>query len=176
MDCRHGQRNGRPHVDFTWDGNDECDPASGRGFVKLQKDGSLTGHIYLHHGDAPGFKAIPFEDDEQPAAKASPRTKRGLRVDRVRSEHPRKTRLMAGFEEIVARLGPSEKLSFLERAKARWGARQQGDGGKRQHKATTEDLDLSRPAELVVLAVKERAARCRLLGSDRAITLRASDL
>ena len=79
MDCRQGQRSGRPHVDFTWNGNDECDPASGRGWVKLQKDGSLTGHIYLRQGDDSGFKAIPFEDDEQPAAKASPRTKRGLR-------------------------------------------------------------------------------------------------
>ena len=79
MDCRQGQRNGRPYVDFTWGGNDECDPASGRGWVKLQKDGSLTGHIYLHQGDDSGFKAIPFEDDEQSAAKASPRTKRGLR-------------------------------------------------------------------------------------------------
>ncbi len=79
MDCRHGQRNGRPYVDFTWDGNDECDPASGRGWVKLQKDGSLTGHIYFHQGDDSGFKAIPFKNDAQPAAKASPRTKRGLR-------------------------------------------------------------------------------------------------
>jgi hypothetical protein len=75
MDCRHGRRNGRPYVDFTWDGNDECDPATGRGWVNLQKDGSLTGHIYLHQADHSGFKAIPFEDDEQPTAKASPRTK-----------------------------------------------------------------------------------------------------
>jgi hypothetical protein len=30
---------------------------------------------------------------------------------------------MAGFDEIVAGLGPSTKRSFLERAKARWGAR-----------------------------------------------------
>ena len=36
---------------------------------------------------------------------------------------------------------------------------------RRQHKASDDDLDLSRPVELVVLAVKERAARCRLLGS-----------
>jgi hypothetical protein len=31
MDCRHGQRNGRPSVDITWDGHDEGDPVSGRG-------------------------------------------------------------------------------------------------------------------------------------------------
>ena len=45
---------------------------------------------------------------------------------------------------------------------------------KRQHKASADDLDLSGLVELVALSVKERAARCRLLGSDRVITLRAS--
>jgi hypothetical protein len=47
---------------------------------------------------------------------------------------------------------------------------------KRQHKATDDDIDLRKPVELVALAVKERAARCRLPGSDRVITLRASRL
>jgi tetratricopeptide (TPR) repeat protein len=47
---------------------------------------------------------------------------------------------------------------------------------KRQHKATTDDLDLSQPVELIVLSVKERAVRCRLPGSERAITLRPSRL
>jgi hypothetical protein len=79
MDCRHGQRNGRPSVAFTWDGNDEGDPASGRGWVILRQDGSLTGHIYFHHGDDSGFKAMPFEDGEQPSARSRPRTKRPLR-------------------------------------------------------------------------------------------------
>ena len=44
---------------------------------------------------------------------------------------------------------------------------------KRQHKATSADLDLSGSIELVALSVKEKAARCRLLGSARVITLRA---
>lgn len=44
------------------------------------------------------------------------------------------------------------------------------------HKAAADDLDLSGPAELVVLAVKERAASCQLLGTSRNITLRASGL
>ena len=47
---------------------------------------------------------------------------------------------------------------------------------KRQHKVTDDDLDLGKPVELVVLSVKERSARCRLLGSKRVITLRASGL
>ena len=46
----------------------------------------------------------------------------------------------------------------------------------RQHKAANDDIDLSKPVELVALAVKERAARCRLLGSNRIISLRASRL
>jgi hypothetical protein len=46
----------------------------------------------------------------------------------------------------------------------------------RQHKVAPTDLDLSRPIELVVLSVKDRAARCRLPGSDRIISLRASRL
>ena len=37
-------------------------------------------------------------------------------------------------------------------------------------------LDLRGPVELVVLSVKQRAARCRLLGSDQSVTLRASRL
>lgn len=46
----------------------------------------------------------------------------------------------------------------------------------RQHKASTTDIDPSRPVELVVLSLKETAARCRLLDRDRQITLRASGL
>lgn len=46
----------------------------------------------------------------------------------------------------------------------------------RQHKATPSDIDLTGPIELVALSVKENAARCRLLGSERVLTLRASRL
>ena len=38
------------------------------------------------------------------------------------------------------------------------------------------DRDLALVDELVILSLTERAARCRLLGSDRAITLRATRL
>ncbi|MBU0994158.1 MAG: tetratricopeptide repeat protein [Proteobacteria bacterium] len=47
---------------------------------------------------------------------------------------------------------------------------------QQQHKATLDDIDLSRPVELVALSVKERVVRCRLLGSDRMITLRANHI
>jgi len=46
----------------------------------------------------------------------------------------------------------------------------------RAHKATSEDLDPAVPAELIVLAPKQQAARCRVLGSQREITLRSRDV
>ena len=47
---------------------------------------------------------------------------------------------------------------------------------RHKHKATATDVDLSHPIELVVLSLKEQSARCRLLKSDRVITLRSSGL
>jgi hypothetical protein len=44
--------------DFTWEGHDEGDPVSGRGWVDLNEDGSLRGHIFFHMGDDSGFRAI----------------------------------------------------------------------------------------------------------------------
>ncbi len=35
------ERDGRPGVEFSWEGNDECDLASGRGWAVLEEDGSL---------------------------------------------------------------------------------------------------------------------------------------
>jgi hypothetical protein len=49
-------------------------------------------------------------------------------------------------------------------------------GAARQHKATARDIELTGPIELVLLSVKETAARCRLLGTRRVLTLRATRL
>ena len=46
----------------------------------------------------------------------------------------------------------------------------------RQHKVEAADLDMSGPVELVALSVKGNAVRCRLLGANRVITLRATHL
>lgn len=60
LDCQYEDTVGRPAVQFTWDGNDECDPASGRGWAALEEDGSLVGHIYFHLGDDSGYRAVRF--------------------------------------------------------------------------------------------------------------------
>ena len=58
MDCREVVRDGRLGVEFSWEGNDECDPASGRGWAVLEEDGSLCGRIFFHFGDDSGFTAV----------------------------------------------------------------------------------------------------------------------
>jgi hypothetical protein len=55
-------------------------------------------------------------------------------------------------------------------------AKSPGSGPHRPHKVFATDLDLDQAIELVVLSVKPRAARCRLLGTDRIISLRTSSL
>lgn len=57
MDCREATIDDCPGLEFTWDGNDECDRASGRGWAAVQADGSLEGHIYFHMGDDSAFRA-----------------------------------------------------------------------------------------------------------------------
>ena len=56
-DCRFETRDGRPSVEFSWDGFDENDPISGRGWARLQEDGTLAGRIFIHNGDESGFSA-----------------------------------------------------------------------------------------------------------------------
>ena len=38
--------------DFTWEGNDESDEASGSGWLKLNGKTKLTGRIKIHGGDS----------------------------------------------------------------------------------------------------------------------------
>ncbi|HVM15417.1 MAG TPA: hypothetical protein VM287_13965 [Egibacteraceae bacterium] len=44
-------------VEFSWDGSDEGDPVSGRGWAALEDGGFLGGRIYFHLGDDSGFRA-----------------------------------------------------------------------------------------------------------------------
>lgn len=47
---------GSGRTDFTWEGSDEGDPASGRGWAVIEDD-QLKGRIYFHRGDASEFAA-----------------------------------------------------------------------------------------------------------------------
>lgn len=56
LDYQLARRDNRDGVEFTFDGSDEGDRVSGRGWAVL--DGQqLRGHIYFHQGDDSGFVA-----------------------------------------------------------------------------------------------------------------------
>lgn len=57
MDHRLVDRDGRPGVEWSWEGNAEMDPCSGRGWAVLGADGALTGEIFIHDGDDSPFTA-----------------------------------------------------------------------------------------------------------------------
>jgi hypothetical protein len=67
MDCRDTPRDGRAGVEFSWECNDDCDPATGRGWAVLERDGSLRGRIYFHLGDDSGFGAERVEAESEHA-------------------------------------------------------------------------------------------------------------
>jgi hypothetical protein len=43
-------------LEFSWEGEDDMDPVSGRGWAIIQ-DGQLQGRLYCHEGDESGFVA-----------------------------------------------------------------------------------------------------------------------
>jgi hypothetical protein len=57
MDCRFGTRDGKPLVEFSWDGQDENHPASGRGWAVVEGE-AMEGRIFLHLGDDSSFRAL----------------------------------------------------------------------------------------------------------------------
>jgi len=38
--------------EFAWEGNDECEPASGSGWLAIRAKNELEGKIKIHHGDS----------------------------------------------------------------------------------------------------------------------------
>jgi len=53
-----GTHQATARIEFTWDGEDEGDHVSGRGWAQVDDDGSLRGHIYFHLGEDSGFRAV----------------------------------------------------------------------------------------------------------------------
>jgi hypothetical protein len=56
MDCRPAIRDGEPAIEWTWDGNDEMEPAHGRGWAVVKGD-ELHGMIFFHQGNDSEFVA-----------------------------------------------------------------------------------------------------------------------
>ena len=56
IDYRDSTKDGKPSVEWSWDGNDEMDAAKGSGWAVL-KDDELHGMIFFHEGDYSAFMA-----------------------------------------------------------------------------------------------------------------------
>jgi hypothetical protein len=59
VDYRIGARDGSPIVEFTWAGDDDGSPISGRGWAQRGPRG-LVGQLFIHDGDDARFVAEPF--------------------------------------------------------------------------------------------------------------------
>ncbi len=55
LDVRYGTRDGAAFAEFSWQGFDENDEASGRGWARMDSEGRLVGHIFIHRGDDSAF-------------------------------------------------------------------------------------------------------------------------
>jgi hypothetical protein len=68
MDCRLTTRDGEPAIEWTWNGNDEMDPAQGRGWAVVKGD-ELHGMIFFHGGDDSEFVAKKAKGPKRKARK-----------------------------------------------------------------------------------------------------------
>ena len=68
MNCKPTTRDGEPAVEWTWDGNDEMDPAQGRGWAVVKGE-ELHGMIFFHGGDDSEFVARRATDKKAPNRK-----------------------------------------------------------------------------------------------------------
>lgn len=66
VDYRPGERDGLPAVEFSFDGNDEGDRISGRGWAVLAEH-TLRGRLFFHDGDESAFSATRREARRQTA-------------------------------------------------------------------------------------------------------------
>jgi hypothetical protein len=56
MDCRVETVDGRERIEFSWEGQAELDPESGRGWAVIEI-GELRGRSFIHLGEDSGFEA-----------------------------------------------------------------------------------------------------------------------
>jgi hypothetical protein len=77
LDCRFSEREGRPFVEFSFDGIDDGSRRGGRGWAHLEGD-ILAGRIFFHRGDESAFSAT------RQGSAASPATAHSGRASRVR--------------------------------------------------------------------------------------------
>jgi uncharacterized protein YndB with AHSA1/START domain len=56
MDCHWESVDDRERIEFSWEGQDELGPASGRGWALIENE-ELHGRVFFHQGDDSTFRA-----------------------------------------------------------------------------------------------------------------------
>jgi len=56
MDCCVETVDGKDRIEFSWEGQEELDPANGRGWAVIENK-ELHGRIFFHQGDDSAFRA-----------------------------------------------------------------------------------------------------------------------
>jgi hypothetical protein len=56
IDYRVVERDGRPAAEFSWEGFNDSDPSSGRGWAVVNGN-EMQGRLFLHNGDDSAFTA-----------------------------------------------------------------------------------------------------------------------
>ena len=80
LDFRVGKRDGQPTVEFSWIGDDDLHPVSGRGWAQLEADDRLRVQLYIHQGDETSMLAT--RATSEPRAKTPRTARRGPRRTR----------------------------------------------------------------------------------------------
>jgi hypothetical protein len=57
IDWQKSERDGEPAVEFSFEGTDEMDPCSGRGWATINGN-TINGMFLFHRGDESGFVAV----------------------------------------------------------------------------------------------------------------------
>jgi hypothetical protein len=77
LHCYYSERDGKAVVEFTWEGDDDGDARSGRGWAALDPDGVLRGRFFIHLGDDSAFDAArpTAEKPSRPTRRARGRSR-----------------------------------------------------------------------------------------------------
>ncbi|MBI4520937.1 MAG: hypothetical protein HY701_08865 [Gemmatimonadetes bacterium] len=89
IDYRVSDRDGMAFVEFSWEGYDESDPASGRGWAQLEAGGALKGRLFIHQGDESAFTAHREAEAQRPKGARSSKPS-NFRLQRRRARRARR--------------------------------------------------------------------------------------
>jgi hypothetical protein len=78
LDCRVENYAEIERIEFSWEGNNDADPACGRGWAVL-RNGTLHGRLLFHRGDESSFRATrPSRSNHTPNTDARKSSARRL--------------------------------------------------------------------------------------------------